>query len=286
MTRLSDYHTHSRFCDGRGEPEQYARVASERGMACLGFSAHAPLPFETGWNMKSPDAADYLRACKRARDRYEGRIEVSIGLEVDFIPGVISPSAPAIDGQRPDYTIGSVHFLGRLRDGTYWTVDGPTRELTAGVEQSYGGDYQAAVEEYYRRLREMIATDPPDILGHFDLIKKNNEGLFDESTSWYRRAVEETVEALSGSSVVVEVNTGGVTRGFRDDFYPSPWIVEALQVRDIRVTVSSDSHSPDHLCNYFPRAFDQLRQARHQSYWVLEGRRWSPAEIPGREELS
>ena len=94
------------------------------------------------------------------------------------------------------------------------------------------------------------------------------------------RTNRNTVEALSGSSVVVEVNTGGVTRGYRDDFYPSPWIVEALCAKEVRITVSSDSHSPSHLCNHFARAFRELRDAGYESYWTLKGRHWSPVQIP------
>ena len=86
----------------------------------------------------------------------------------------------------------------------------------------------------------MISSSPPDILGHFDLIKKNNKGLFDEEAPWYREAVHETVEALAASSVMVEVNTGGVTRGFREDFYPSLWIVELMRSKGVRITVNSE----------------------------------------------
>lgn len=33
-----NYHTHSRYCDGRGEPREYVEYAVSQGFTHLGFS--------------------------------------------------------------------------------------------------------------------------------------------------------------------------------------------------------------------------------------------------------
>jgi histidinol-phosphatase (PHP family) len=52
---FSSLHTHTVFCDGKDDVETMCRTAFEKGLAAIGFSAHAPIGktgIETDWNMK------------------------------------------------------------------------------------------------------------------------------------------------------------------------------------------------------------------------------------------
>ena len=276
----TDYHTHSRFCDGSGALKDYAVAAVEKGLSALGFSAHAPVPFESEWHMKAASVPEYLAEARHTRTAYAGALSVYIGLEVDYVPGVIGPAAADLGGTRPDFVIGSVHYLGRLADGRRWTVDGPREELEQGITETFGGDSRAAVEDYYRLVREMVVTQKPDVVGRMDLIKKNNQGLFDEEAPWYRKAVDETVETLASAEAIVEVNTGGVTRGYRADFYPSEWVVRRMRKCGVRLTLSSDAHKPGDLAAHFAVAASGLRAAGYGSYWRLGHDGWREQALP------
>ena len=46
MRQLSNYHTHTAFCDGRDEPEAIVREAIRLGCPELGFSGHSHVPFD------------------------------------------------------------------------------------------------------------------------------------------------------------------------------------------------------------------------------------------------
>ncbi|MDR0585170.1 MAG: PHP domain-containing protein, partial [Treponema sp.] len=52
-------HTHTEFCDGRGDVESFCLTAHARGLAAIGFSAHAPLAKKTGlktdWHLRDED---------------------------------------------------------------------------------------------------------------------------------------------------------------------------------------------------------------------------------------
>ena len=42
---LTNYHSHSLYCDGRAGMEDFVRFALSEGFTSYGFSSHAPLPF-------------------------------------------------------------------------------------------------------------------------------------------------------------------------------------------------------------------------------------------------
>ena len=41
---LTNYHSHSLYCDGRANMEDFIRFALSEGFTSYGFSSHAPLP--------------------------------------------------------------------------------------------------------------------------------------------------------------------------------------------------------------------------------------------------
>ncbi|MBN1837028.1 MAG: histidinol-phosphatase [Spirochaetales bacterium] len=275
MEGTSNYHCHSRLDDGVGELADYAAAAVEKGLATLGFSGHAPVPFETGWTMPPERLPEYLATVRRLKEEYAGRLEILLGLEVDFLPGLLSVDSPWIQELDLDFTVGSVHFLGRLRNGTWWTGDGPLAELEQGLEESYGGDIQAAVERFYALTAQMAAESPPDIIGHFDVIKKNNRDgrFFSEDAPWYRRAVRATLDAIARAGSIVEVNTGGLVRNTSGALYPSEWILAECLRRGIPVMVNSDAHRPEHIDGHFRESYALLRQVGYRGITHLSGGR-------------
>lgn len=48
--------------------------------------------------------------------------------------------------------------------------------FSEAVEKHYGGDYYAFAEDYYTLERDVVDRTGADIIGHFDLITKFNEG--------------------------------------------------------------------------------------------------------------
>jgi histidinol-phosphatase (PHP family) len=259
---MANYHCHSRFDDGHGELEEYVLAALGKGLRTLGFAGHAPVPFPCDWTIPSTLLPVYLQTARRLQNIYKDRIELLVGLEVDYIPEIFSPTAAPIQALNLDFTVGSVHFVGSLANGKLWTADGPPEELERGMAESFDGDIRRTVEEYYRRMTAMVSTTPPDIIGHFDVIKKNNrEGrYFSEDSSWYRGAVVRTLEAVDASPCILEINTGGIVRGTSSVLYPSQWILAECLKREIPVMINSDAHRPEHLDSYYGEAAAILKE--------------------------
>lgn len=273
---LANYHTHTRYCDGNGTPQEIAEAALTKRFTHLGFSSHAPVPFQTDWTMPAGFLAAYLKDARRVQKEFRNRMQILVGLEVDYIPEMVSPTSPRTVSLGLDYTIGSVHFLGTLQDGLHWTVDGPPEELERGIAESFGGSVRKALERYFHLVSEMVLSHPPDIVGHLDLVKKNNQHdrFFSEEETWYRSLIGECLAAVASSSCLIEVNTGGMTRGFLKTPYPSEWVLRECLKRNIPIVLNSDSHHASHLDGGYREASAMLKRIGYREQTILtdEGR--------------
>ena len=245
-------------------------------MPRLGFSGHNVLPFETDWTMPAGHLSSYLHDVREARELYRGRVEIYLGIEADFIPGLTSPAHERIRALGLDYVLGSVHFIGPNAGDHQWTVDGPRSELEEAIRLGFQGDARKLVERYYQLLAEMARTAPPDIVSHFDVVKKNNSdgSLFSEEERWYREAVRMALGAVRSSGSVLEINTGALVRSTNGTYYPSPWILQEAWALDIPVMINADAHDPAHIDARFTEAAEILRDAGFRSQRQLTAEGW------------
>src|ERR1700754_2893724 len=115
----TNYHCHTNYCDGKKPVADVVAEAKAKGMMAIGISSHAPLPFPNKWSMKPEMIDAYLKDIANEKSNSDG-IQVYAGLEIDYIPGKISPNTFK---DKLDYTIGSVHFVDQYPDGRGWEID-------------------------------------------------------------------------------------------------------------------------------------------------------------------
>lgn len=267
----SNLHTHSNYCDGKSSLEEVVASAIAKKMISLGFSSHAPLPFNSAWCMKKESLASYLLEIDQLKRR--SQLQIYSGLEVDYIPGKISPEDFK---NKLDYTIGSVHFVESFSDGRGWEIDGTHTSFDEGFERIFKRDIRAVITRYFELTREMIHKSCPTIIGHLDKIKIQNiyHSYFDESEKWYRDEVTKTIHAIRDSGAIVEVNTRGLYQKKSTTTYPSPWILELILKQNILITISSDAHHPDDLINQFPETAKMLLSIGFKELSTLLDGRW------------
>ena len=259
----TNYHTHSTWCDGAASPTEMIEKAISIGFDTIGFSSHAMLPGDMlAWPVTTEKLPRYAAEIRELSKKYAGRIKVMLGFEADFLPGEAMPDRSVYAAANPDYIIGSIHFL-RSPDGEIANVDKSPDSFTSDVKSHFDGDYRAFATAYFAAERKMVASCDFDVVGHPDLLRKFNGRLnwLDESAPWYLAELEATADAISKSGKIVEVNTGGISRGWMDDAYPSPQFRAMLRERGVPFVLSSDAHSPAALdC-----AFDRFATAEE---WV------------------
>lgn len=246
---MYNYHTHTFFCDGSDEPVKYVQEALNNGFKALGFSGHAPVPFENSFAIREDKLNDYLTAVKSLKEQFSDRIELLLSLEIDFIPGITKRFSAFVSECDLDYSIGSVHLVKSSHSDELWFIDGSEQKTyDKGVNELFAGDIKRAVKAYFLQINQMIETENPDIIGHFDKIKMHNAGRwFNESDKWYTDLVKETITLMAEKDSIVEVNTRGVYKGRCNSFFPGLPELRFLREKRVRLITSSDAHKPDEL---------------------------------------
>ena len=284
----ANYHTHSDFCDGKASPAAMALAAREAGYEVLGFSGHAPFPEGMRWAVKPERLGDYAAEIRRLKAAWapggaeaaaHGSMEVLLGLEIDWFPPESSPADGRFTGLDLDYSIGSVHFAA-VPGFEPFTVDSNNEAFALSLARA-GNDAKVLYRDYYARLAAMIEAGGFDILGHFDLIKKNNGAsiYFDEASPDYLAAAFEAADCLKGRNIVVEINLGGLARGKTTEPYPSLAILKRLRGLEVPITFCADAHAPPHLGTHLETARKLAREAGYESISCLGGGRWTEVAI-------
>ena len=236
---LSDFHVHTTYCDGRDSPEDIVRAAISLGMKRLGFSGHSYTPFDSDPCMSPEGTLAYIQEIGRLKHKYSGKIYILCGTECDYYS--------EIDRQSYDYVIGSVHYIDC--GGTFRHVDNTPEMLQAAIDEAFGGDAYALAENYYSLVADVVNKTGADVIGHFDLIVKLNADnkFFDEDNPRYIAAVESALDVLLKTGRPFEINTGAVSKGYRDFPYPSLRILKYIAAHGGSVILSSDSHRKETL---------------------------------------
>jgi histidinol-phosphatase (PHP family) len=256
-------HTHSHFCDGKEEPEEYVKQAIGLGFHTLGFSSHAPVPFENNFSLKEEKMDEYFSTIRRLGEKYEDKINILLSMEIDFIPGITRAFTEFSKAGNLDYTIGGVHLVRNKEFEKLWFIDGSKQETyDDGLQKLFNGHIRNGVEAYYGQIMEMVATQKPDIIAHLDKIKMHNKNrYFSEEESWYKDIVWKTLKFIADeSNCIVEVNTRGLYKKRSDTYFPGPAILEQIHHLKIPVTLSSDAHQPQELNGYYNEALKLMKE--------------------------
>jgi histidinol-phosphatase (PHP family) len=272
----ANYHGHSIFCDGTDVPENYLKEAMRLGLHAYGFSAHAPVPFKTDWCLPDERLAEYLAEIGRLKEKYIREIQIYLGLEIDFIPGVAG-RAKHLNGKAVlDYFIGSIHFVESFADGEHWNIDTSAELFQRGMKEIFNNHFQKAATRFWELTRRMIEEDRPPVIGHLDKIKMFNArfNLFHESEAWYRDQVELTLKTIKKYGCIVEVNTRGCYRYHQPDLYPGEWIISRLDAEGIPLLISSDAHKPEEIIRGMDYAAAKLKNLGIEHITALNYSKW------------
>ncbi len=277
-----NYHIHSTYCDGKNSLEEMVCAAIEAGLTSIGLSSHMALPFENHWALRPEKVEDYFNEIDLLKEKYADQIELYKSLEIDYFTdrGGISQAAKEVLPEL-DYVLMSIHSLGSTRAEKLYHIDESPENFKAGIEKYYDGSVKAFVCDYYQSIGDMAIDYRPDIIGHLDLIKKNNRSnlFFNDQEAWYQEALGNCLDRIVESGSIVEINTGANMRAPGVGRYPSDWIVPEMKKRNIPITICGDSHSVAGIVNEYQEAIDHLLECGYKEYWRLRQGQWEPCSL-------
>ena len=259
---------HTTYCDGKNSAEEMIIAAIDNGLKTVGLSGHSFTWFDTSYCMSQDNTQAYIEEVNRLKAKYADRIQVLLGIELDYWAD--------IDTMPYDYIIGSSHYV--LKDEEYLDIDYYADLLMDGANKHFGGDMAAMAQAFYAQMGDIVKKTECDIIGHFDLITKFNETLpvqivgtadprymtawmdavdriFEDTAELRRSGRPNRLETLgllkAGDRPVFEVNTGAMAKGYRTSPYPAADQIKYIKNKGGILILSSDSHSTDKICYAF-----------------------------------
>lgn len=259
---LYESHCHTHLCKHAvGTPEQYCETALRRGLRGLIFTCHAPLP--NGWSpavrMTDDQFDTYVNLVEQARLAFAGRLDVRLGLESDYMPG-LEPWLENLHRRAPlHHVLGSVHYQMDFYRARYFT-----------------GDVFAYQQTYYEHLALAAESGLFDTLAHPDLIK--NESPVDWHFPRIQPYIEKALDRIAATGVAMELNTSGLFKAVRE-MNPGSAQLRLMHERRIPVVLGADAHHPDRVADGYRPALLALQAAGYEEIHLTLDRRRTPLPI-------
>jgi len=282
MRQNSNFHSHCTFCDGRNHPEDFLKSAISNNFRAYGFSSHSPLPFETFWNMSKKDMPDYISVINSLKNKYADKIEIYLGMEVDYLHKTYNASIPYFQNLPLDYRISSIHFIPYaipLLEDKMVCIDGSYKEFEKGVCNHFSGNIRRITKEFFESSMQMVEAGGFDIVGHIDKIYINGSKHpdFDLHADWYQKTFLQLLDLIAEKELIIEINTKSMkTTG---QTFPHIESYKELKKRNIPIMVNSDCHSPNLVNDGREETLALLKNVGYQTTRELVNGKWQEVAI-------
>jgi histidinol-phosphatase (PHP family) len=257
---FSDYHTHpqghrvQRYTQELLQP--WADSARRAGLKDIAFTDHDR--YHSGIDF---DEINRLR-------ELNPDLEIRAGIELDNDP-VHSPAGRKWierNWDKLDFVLGSVHFLKR--------ADQMFDSVPDGASQFEGRNIDEMYADYFRRVRELIATGLVDSLAHLDLIKIHGH----RPTAGIGTLVDETLKLIRERDLAIELSTAGWRKPV-NELYPGDSIIELAMGKGIPFTTASDAHSHVQLGENFRNLANKMAEIGIRNVSIFEKHKRTEAPL-------
>ncbi|MEM6821829.1 MAG: histidinol-phosphatase HisJ family protein [Verrucomicrobiota bacterium] len=263
---LYETHMHTPLCNhAYGEPEEYASVALRRGLKGITVTCHCPLPDKISYAIRmTPDEWDaYVAMVERARKAFEGKLDVRLGIESDFLPGLEPWLEKLHQRSDLDYVLGSVH-----------------PHMQEYKERYLRWDWPAFHRQYFDSLAEAAETGLFDCISHPDIVK--NQGTEHWNLEALMPHIESKLDRIAETGLAMELNTSGLQKTL-PEMNPAPEILAAMKKRGIPVVIGADAHVPERVADDYEDALRLLQTIGYTEVRYFLERK--PIDVPIKPAL-
>lgn len=225
---IANYHTHTWRCNhAQGIEEAYAEQALEAGMRILGFSDHSPYVFPEDYyshfRMKPELLADYTATVRALGKRYAGKLEMPVGVELEYYPRHFAEVMAMLRDHDVDYAILGQHFVDNEYDARYAGLVTDSREV---------------VRRYCEQSMEAMQTGIFTYFAHPDLIHYQGDRKF------FVDCVRPMCQEAKNCGIPLELNLLGIREGRH---YPNRVFWEVAAEEGCTTIFGCDAHTPGSL---------------------------------------
>jgi histidinol-phosphatase (PHP family) len=223
-----------------------------------------PDGYSAGVRMAPEQFETYVELVRKTTDEWRGKVDVLLGLESDYLPG-IEPYLKELHQQAEfHYILGSVHPQISEYQAIYHTGDNVEYQRT-----------------YFTHLAMAAESGLFDCLAHPDLVK--NESPADWNLEGMMPHIEKCLDRIAATGVAMELNTSGANKAIKE-MNPAPDILREIQRRKIPVVLGADAHNPGRVGDRYEESLVLLQKLGFESVSCFRQRVRS--EIPISQALA
>lgn len=246
-----DFHTHTGFSDDCDIPaEKMLESAFAKGIKTLAVTDHYDPGYPDPAFPFTIDFEAYQKSLLKAKEEYQGRMEILTGLEVGIMDGQFEAANAVINAFPYDFIIGSFHcYRGKdLYTYDYSDVNGP-----------------AMLEDFYIWMHDCLKEfDNYDILGHFSILDRYIGKLYDYTP--FEDVIDEILKLLIQRGKGIEINTSSFKYG-TGTWLPRESILKRYrQLGGEILTFGSDAHDPQYYQYHFNDAAELAKSLGYRYY--------------------
>lgn len=240
---IANYHSHTLRCNHAvGAESEYVEAALQRGLKIFGFSDHSPQYFPGGYctsmRMRPYQLADYCASVLQLRQTYGGRIQIPLGLEAEYYPGLWKELLPRIQDVGIEYLILGQHWIG---------------DEIGEPGSSAPTDDENILRRYCHQVIEAMETGKFSYVAHPDVIH------YIASPAIYRKHMKDLCRAAREMEIPLEMNLLGLSNG---KHYPNQAFWEIASEEGCQIILGMDAHAPAHVLDLVPerRALEMIAE--------------------------
>ena len=248
---IASYHNHTPRCNhATGTEEEYVLRAIDSGYKIFGFSDHAPHMFKDILHSSrmTPEQLDaYVSDILALRQKYSSRIDIKIGLELEYYPKTHEKDMTLFRNAGVEYLILGQHSIG---DGS------PDMHTNSFRENFTESDYSAYVDQCI----EALST------GHFSYFAHPDVFNYRRNLDFFCEESERLICAAMDLRIPLEVNLYGLSESRHYPYSPFWEIAGRLGAP---VVIGVDAHSTERV--FSKKEFDDgCRFARKHKLNVID----------------
>jgi histidinol-phosphatase (PHP family) len=249
-----DGHVHTKLCHhARGEMEEYVLAAIDLGLRKLVFLEHLEVGinyFESTW-LTEDDFDFYHEEGKRLQNKYQGSLEIGLGVEVGCNPNSLEEIKRRLALHAWDRIGISYHFMD-TGSGHLNLVS--SKQINIDALDKFG--VEKVVSRYYKELLDAVEKLPGQVLCHIDAVMRHHPNVI--LTPEHNALIDDLLDAAARNNMSLEVNTSGYR--IKNEPYPSPDILRKAVKKNIPLVAGSDAHRPEDVGRYFERLPELMRK--------------------------
>jgi histidinol-phosphatase (PHP family) len=270
LKNFHDSHVHSRNShDGAETVEAICVEAIKRGLAGIAVTDHCDI--HNGRRACAKVKRGLLKEARRARERFEGELDISIGMEIGEPHHDIELAGELAGDPEIDFVIGSLHMMRGEPDFYYMDFD--------------KADMDYVFRKYYDELCELAECRVCDVMGHVNSQVRYMSASMRESVDLgkYGREISAVLESMTQNGMGLEVNTSCMRFGEKG-VVPSPKIMREFRALGGKIaTTGADAHHSRDVGNGLSDAVRLLGSAGFEKYAFFKKRRPTFFDVSGND---